>query len=75
MTALLNEMIKEADSSKDPQKFYSGAKRVIDGIGEIICYRSYYIRSRRTCRPTEPRTNWKLNGKVISKDALSNLLA
>jgi|688.fasta_scaffold1803985_2 hypothetical protein len=75
MTALLNKMIKEADNSKDQQKNSSIAKLSIPGVGDVICYRMYDIRSHKTCLPKNTRTAWKLNGKVISQNALSALVA
>ena len=73
---MLNQMIEVADANR----------RIVDGrphdasiciqettAGKVICYRDYTVAgSNMTRRHT--RTNWKLNGKAISFDALAKAL-
>jgi hypothetical protein len=68
---ILQNMIQEADATRDQGKFYSASFKDIDGLGRIACYRDYSVRKNGYFAQTA-RTNWKLNGKVISVANLQN---
>jgi hypothetical protein len=69
----LKVFIKAADLLRKENSMWSSSLTEIDNIGEVICYRDYGVYKKG--RPTVTRSNFKLNGKVISAQNLSNLLA
>jgi hypothetical protein len=62
---VLQNMIQEADSTREKEEFSSASFKDVDGLGRIACYRDYSVRKNGYFAQVA-RTNWKLNGKVIS---------
>ena len=67
----MQKLIAQADESRTPGAMYSMAKTETP-IGVVICYRDYSV--YRAGMPHSTRTNWKLNGKVISSNNLVKAL-
>jgi hypothetical protein len=70
---ILDEMIAEADETREHGKYYSASFKDVDGVGRVACYRDYGVRKNGYFAKVA-RTNWKLNGKVISLAKLQNQL-
>jgi hypothetical protein len=68
----LQNFIKAADAARKENSMWSSSLTTIENVGEIICYRDYGVYKKG--RPVIARSNFKLNGKVISAANLSNLL-
>ena len=68
----LQNFIKAADVARKEKSMYSSSLTTVENVGEVICYRDYGVYKKG--RPSIARSNFKLNGKVISAANLSNLL-
>lgn len=69
----LQNFIAAADAARKEKAMFSSSLTMVENLGEVICYRSYGIYKKG--RPTDTRSNFKLNRKVISAANLSQLLA
>ena len=68
----LQNFIKAADAARKEKAMWSNSLTVVENVGEVICFRDYGVYKKG--RPSVVRSNFKLNGKVISAANLSNLL-
>ena len=68
----LQNFIKAADQARKEKSMWSGSVTTVENVGEVFCFRDYGV--YKNGRPSIPRSNFKLNGKVISAANLSKLL-
>jgi hypothetical protein len=75
MTNLMQTLIAQADAKhkENPQNIYGGAVAQSE-VGEVRLYRDYKVGNSFSRNRSHARSNWRLNGNVISATKLANLL-
>jgi hypothetical protein len=69
---VIQNLIKAADQARKEKSFHSHSSTIIENIGEVICFRDYGV--YKNGYPSTTKSNFKLNGKVISVANLTKLL-
>jgi hypothetical protein len=68
----IQNFIKAADQARKEKSMWSSSVTTVENVGEVICFRDYGVYKKG--RQSVARSNFKLNGKVISAANLANLL-